>query len=276
MAERAQTPTMLIGDPTHMRVEVQMISALTRYTIQQLRAAGVKQECVAERCGVGVRSVSRIEDEEVILAPCDETLRKAAGVGRPSKTSPFRAFVLKELEADPGLLTVELLRRAKLKGYAGGKSAFFSMVRDVRKHEVPFVCRFEGLPGEFTQHDFGQVDVRFVDETVRRVKFFASRLKWSRFAAVSIVEDETAETLVRSTLEHFITMGGVPRLAVFDRPKTVALKWEKNGTITEWNPRFAQAAMEIGFTAEVCWPYSPNQKDYASYCTSSVWFVAGR
>ena len=29
--------------------------------------------------------------------------------------------------------------------------------------------------------------------------------------------------------------------AVFDRPKTVALKWKKNGEVTEWNPIFADA-----------------------------------
>ena len=55
-------------------------------------------------------------------------------------------------------------------------------------------------------------------------------------------------------------MGGVPLCAVFDRPKTVALQWKKNGEVTEWNPIFAYAALEIGFTAEVCWPYQPQQK----------------
>jgi hypothetical protein len=48
--------------------------------------------------------------------------------------------------------------------------------------------------------------------------------------------------------------------AVFDRPKTVALEWRKDGTITKWNPMFATAALEIGFTAEVCWAYQPQQK----------------
>ncbi len=250
----------LIGDATRPRVEVPMIQALTRYTVQQLRAAGVAQEIVAEQVGISVRSVRRIEAEPPIADPSDANLRSSRRVGRSSKTASFRALVVEELRAVPNLLTVELLRRAKLKGYAGKKSAFFAMVRSVRKREVPFICRFEGLPGEFTQHDFGQVDVRFVDGTTRRVKFFASRLKWSRFAAVSLVANETAETLTRTVLEHFLTLGGIPRLAVFDRPKTVALKWEKDGKITEWNPVFAQAAMEMGFTAEVCWPYSPNQK----------------
>lgn len=65
---------------------------------------------------------------------------------------------------------------------------------------------------------------------------------------------------MRTLLDHLLQLGGVPTLAVFDRPRTVALKWEKDGKITEWNHAFAQAAMDIGFAAHVCWPYSPNQK----------------
>jgi hypothetical protein len=38
--------------------------------------------------------------------------------------------------------------------------------------------RFEGLPGEFSQHDFGQV-LEFCTGASQRIHFFASRLKYS-------------------------------------------------------------------------------------------------
>lgn len=47
----------------------------------------------------------------------------------------------------------------------------------MRPARVAPVVRFEGLPGEFSQHDFGQVDVTYVDGRVERTHFFASRLK---------------------------------------------------------------------------------------------------
>jgi hypothetical protein len=56
---------------------------------------------------------------------------------------------------------------------------------------------------------------------------------------VTLVPDERAETLVRTFVDHFAAIGGVPLLAVFDRPKTVALKWTRDGHVTEWNPLFA-------------------------------------
>ena len=67
--------------------------------------------------------------------------------------------------------------------------------------------------------------LRYLDGTHAVVKFFGSRLKWSRWAAVDLVAGEDSETLVRTVAEHFVRFGGVPLCAVFDRPKTVALKW---------------------------------------------------
>jgi hypothetical protein len=64
------------------------------------------------------------------------------------------------------------------------------------------------------------------------VHFFASRLKYSRWVDVTIVPDECAETLVRTLVDHFALIGGIPLLAVFDRPKTVAGKSATNRTAT--------------------------------------------
>ena len=151
-------------------------------------------------------------------------------------------------------------RRAQLAGYTGGKTALYAW-RALRPDDRPPLVRFEGLAGEFSQHDFGQVDVRFLDGTAERVHFFASRLKYSRWVEVTIVPDERAETLVRALVDHFAAIGGIPLLAVFDRPKTIALKWAKDGQVTEWNPLFAGVALDLGLGIEVCWPAARSKKD---------------
>src|SRR5919109_1809405 len=155
---------------------------------------------------------------------------------------------------------IQILRRAKLKGYTGGKTALYNLISAVRPKTIRPLVRFEGLPGEFTQHDFGHVDVCFLDGVEKRVHFFASRLKYSRWVQVTIVPDESAETLVRTLVDHFAATGGIPLLAVFDRPKTVALKWTRDGQVTEWNPLFAGVALDLGLGIEVCWPARPQQK----------------
>jgi transposase len=49
-------------------------------------------------------------------------------------------------------------------------------------------------------------------------------------------------------------------VTVFDRPKTIALKWGRDGVVTEWNPTFAGVALDLGIGVEVCWPYRPQEK----------------
>jgi transposase len=41
---------------------------------------------------------------------------------------------------------------------------------------------------------------------------------------------------------------------------SIALKWQQNGEVTEWNSVFAYAALEMGPGVELCWPYQARQK----------------
>jgi len=241
--------------------EASMISQLTRYGVQLLLRAGHTERDTAKRLLVSLSTVQRVAREPDIEQIDEEAERARRKVGRPSVAQPYANLVETLLKEDPAMLSVEALRRVRLAGYAGGKSALFALVASLRPpQQEPLMMRFEGLPGEFSQHDFGEVRVRFIDGSRRLVRFFASRLKWSRWVAVTLVDNEVVETLVRQLAHHFAGFGGVPLCAVFDRPKTVALHWSDDGVVTEWNPTFAYAALELGFTAEVCWPHQPRQK----------------
>jgi len=237
-----------------------MLDMLKRHAIQVLRQAGHSLPEVAKLAGVSVRSVQRVGDEGAVSSIDNEAERMRRRIGRPAKAEPFRGFVVEQLTKEPELISLEILRRARLGGYSGGKSALYELIHSVRPKPVRLMTRFEGLPGEFSQHDFGEVDVRFLDGMRKRVHFFASRLKYSRWTEVSIVPNEQVETLVRVLVDHFASIGGIPLLAVFDRPKTIAKSWGRDGEVTEWNPTFAGVALDLGLGIELCWPYSPEQK----------------
>lgn len=137
---------------------------LKRHAIQVLREAGHSQTDVARRLGVSERSVRTVEGEAPVATIDDTAERKRRRIGRPSKAEPLRPFVAELMAKEPELLSLEVLRRARLQaGYAGGKSALYALVASLRPTLARPVVRFEGLPGEFTQHDFGHVDVRIVD-----------------------------------------------------------------------------------------------------------------
>src|SRR5579864_2361026 len=142
-----------------------MHEMLKRHAIQVLRTAGHSQADVAERLKVSERAVRTIEAEASIVTIDDVAERKRRGIGRPSKAEPYRALVTEIVTKEPELMSLEILRRARAAGYAGGKSALYALVATLRPAPARPVVRFEGLPGEFTQHDFGHVDVRFVSGT---------------------------------------------------------------------------------------------------------------
>jgi transposase len=237
-----------------------MLGMLKRHEIKVLLKAGHSQAEVAKLAGVSLRSVKRVAKEEAIDRVDDAAERLKREIGRPSLVQDFRKPVTDLLEKEPNLLSVEVLRRMRLEGYQGQKSALYALIASVRPKDARVLVRFEGLPGEFSQHDFGQVDVEYLDGSTERIRFFASRLKYSRVIRVSLVSDEAVETLVRNFADHLHSWGGAPLMSVFDRPKTVALKWQRDGVVTEWNSTFAYAALEIGVGVDVCWPYRPQEK----------------
>lgn len=233
---------------------------LKRHEVEILLKAGHLKTEVARLAGVSLCSVKRIAEETPVVHVDDAAEREKRRIGRPSLVEDFRKLIVAILEEKSDLPSLEILRRAREAGYPGGKTALYALVASLRPKGVKPLVRFEGLPGEFSQHDFGQVDVEFLNGEICRVHFFASRLKYSRFIRVSLVKDETVESLVRNLAEHLQSWGGVPLMCVFDRPKTVALKWRRNGEVTEWNPVFAYAMLEMGVGVELCWPYQPQQK----------------
>lgn len=216
------------------------------------------QAAVAGKTGVSVQSVRRIEREGPVTTSDAKALTAGSGVGRPSRAAPWAGRLEGWLAEDRDLPGVELLRRAREGGYDGGKSALYELIRRLRVPSIAPLVRFEGVPGEFSQHDFGQVEVRYTTGTVERVRFFASRLKWSRLVDVELVPDEREETLIRGLLAAFEVFGGVPLVTVWDNPKTVVIS--RNGDLIVWNPIFGQVALDYRFAPELCWPRSGNQK----------------
>lgn len=238
----------------------EMISLLKRHEIQVLLKAGFDVSDVAERSATSIDTVRRVRKETSVEHTDDAAARAERRIGRPSKAAPFATRASAWLAEDASLPTQELLRRAKESGYTGSKTAFYTLVAGLRPSGGAPVVRFEGLPGEFSQHDFGHVDVKFVDGRKVRVHFFALRLKYSRYARVTLVGNERVETLVRCLVRDFVAFGGLPLMAVFDRPRTIVKKGGKGREVEEFNSTFAQAIVDIGVGVEMCAPRSGQQK----------------
>jgi hypothetical protein len=75
---------------------------------------------------------------EAVSQVDNEAARAGRRIGRPSKAEPFRPFIVEQLTKEPELLSLEILRRTKLAGYRGGKSALYELVHSIRPG--PYDC----------------------------------------------------------------------------------------------------------------------------------------
>lgn len=200
---------------------------MTRLKVHHMADGGTPQAVIAAKCGISLRSVERVlagpapTREEVVA---DERANHR-GPGRPrivddALLERVRVLVTEE----PAIAATEVHRRARGWGYRGSRSTMAALVKELRPlpKKEPIV-RFEGLPGEYAQFDFGEAKVTYEDGRRDKLIFWAARLKYSRFMHVRLVPDQTAETLARSLVASLVAFGGSPKEWVFDNPKTVRI-----------------------------------------------------
>ncbi len=238
---------------------------MKRFEIQVLRAAGLTVAKTAAATDVSSRTVERVSAEDPIDDPKQHDEEAKARMGRPSKVSAYRELIESWFESEPELSSIAILERLRLEGYDGGKSAVYDLARRLRPPKfTEGIARFEGLPGEFCQHDFGQVVVRYADGEKERIRFFASRLKYSRMARILLVDDERVETVCRGVVDAYAYFGGAPLVGVFDNPKTIVT--ERRGHHVTWNETFSSFVVECGFAAHANWPHRPQEKGSVENC----------
>jgi len=217
--------------------------------------------CQQPEAPVSARSVRRILSEpKPDLAALNGEVT-GPGPGRPSTAEPFRHQVATLLETESELSTVELLRRCRESGYTSGKSAFYELVKSLRTPAgvgAEPIVRFEGVPGEYAQFDFGERWIEFVGGQRRKVIAFVGRLKYSRHVHVEIVPDQKAETLVRAVVACLEAWRCVPLIWVFDNPKTV--RTSPIGQPIVIHSYLAGLAAEVNAAVLLCTPHQPQQK----------------
>jgi transposase len=227
---------------------------MARSTIHFLRKRGMTQAAIAAHVGCERRTVARVLDQPVDHRYPRRTPRSAWASWEP--------VIGEWLDAKlPIKRMLELARADATTPFTASPATWYRLVTGVQRARAATaapVIRFEGLPGEFLQVDWGEAYVRIGVEVVRRV-FLAARLKYSRVLAVRWTPNMTLEPLLRGLLEIVAELGGIPWAWVFDNMKTVTLGRTGDGT-PRWNPVFARFAAELGFHAELCDPYAPQQK----------------
>jgi hypothetical protein len=222
-----------------------MIEMLKRHETEVLRLTGHMWNKVASFAATPVCAVRRVAVEGSVATVDNAAERARQQMGRPSM-SASRKVPVDAPTQEPRLRSENSPHRGRYGGCAGWKSALYALTQALQPRVVVPLVRFGGLGGEFSQHDFAEVVVRYHDAKETTVRFSTSRLQYPRRMEVTLSPDVRTETFVPTPVEHLDAFGGIPLVAVFDRPKPVTLKWGRDGVVTECNPTFAGATLDLG------------------------------
>lgn len=237
-----------------------MLNIMSYLKIRHLHEGGLTNQAIAHAVGCSVRTVynalkGRPPTPEEIASGA---MHRDTPLGRRSIVAGLRSVIEPWLHEKRDILVTEILRRVRSQGYKGSDRPIYDLVKEIRPPPLPPSpeVRFDGLPGEFAQFDFGQCRIAFKDGTTSKVRFFEGILKYSRYRHVVIVANEQAETLARATVACFASWGGAPKQWVYDNPTTVWYNREKQIA----HAYLRQLLAEYNALIEATVPRRPNQK----------------
>ncbi len=239
-----------------------MLRSQTVLTIHDLHVQGKSVQEIAQELKISRTTVRKYlsHPEAVIPKPRPP---------RPSKLDPFKEQITKWVTEDHCTNCEVIFIRLQKMGYTGGISIlkeFVHPLRPVVAGHAP-VQRYETKPGEQVQFDWGEFVYEEAGE-LRKYYGFVAILGYSRMRFVTFVKRCDTPTLIRCLMEAFEYFGGLTRVALTDRMKSVLVEMVENKP--KWNCRFADFMVSIGVGARVCKPYTPQTKGKVERSVSHV------
>lgn len=233
-----------------------MYDKMDRNAVKAMKKRDISNAQISRELRMDPKTVRHILEQPVDVKP--KTRERVSAVD--SFTSEITDWLARQI---PVQRMLELAQEAP-QPFVGSRSEFYRQVAKLReklelKDREAFV-RFEGLPGEYCQIDWGEVrGLQFLHQPAGTRYFFCARLKWSRLSFVVFTKDMKLETLIRCMLGAFEYFGGVPWNCVFDNMRTVTSGRDSEGRPI-WNARFLKFMVELESHPLACWPESGNQK----------------
>ena len=158
-------------------------------------------------------------------------------------------------------------------GYDGSYDAVKRFVRTLVSHTPKISCRFETLPGQEAQVDFGEGapthDAR--SGKYRKPRLFVLSLSFSRAAFRKVVWRSSQQIWCELHEEAFAYFGGVPEWIRLDNLKEGVI--DPDIYDPELNRLYATVLNYYKVIPLPCRPYSPDLKGAVSYCTMSHFCV---
>lgn len=226
-----------------------MIDRRTIFEIHRLFHEGYKIRQIARTLKLSRDSVKKYLDTPNPPKPW---------VVRKSKLDPFKDEIQGLLGRYPAVSVAVLFQRLRPQGYAGGISILREYLQRIRPKRKRAYVRFESVPGEQFQIDWGHFDSLTYGKTPRKLYCLAVIEAHSRLLYGEFTHSQKQDALHQGLLNAFRFFGGTTKEIVTDNMLTAVL--EREGALIRFNEAFLEFLRPFRIVPKACHPYQPHEK----------------
>jgi len=215
--------------------------------IRSLAKQGYSQREIEKMTGINRRTISKYLREGAL-----PTYRK---INRTSKLEPYYPLIegwLKE-QAFQATRIHELLIAEGFDGAYHTVRRYVKQIKEQRDRQA--YIRFETMPGQQAQVDFGDFQISCADGSKITIYAFVMALGFSRHMYVEFIDRCTLPNFLACHQHAFGFFGGIPAEILYDNMKNVVIN--RHGSNVQWNTSFEAFALHYGFKPLVAPPYAP-------------------
>jgi transposase len=144
----------------------------------------------------------------------------------------------------------------KCQGFSGSYDIVQRYVKEIKeKRDRVAYVRFETMPGQQAQVDFGDFKISMIDGSTLTIYCFIMVLGYSRNMYIEFIDRCTMANFLACHQHAFGFFGGVPAEILYDNMKNAVIK--KLAGVTHWNKELEAFAMHYGFKLLSTPPYAP-------------------
>lgn len=236
-------------------------------TIKNLKAKNpdISNREIARQLGLSHNTVK--------LALERPTTPKYNSSGRVSSLEPLKDEILRMLNVlklNGSRIYDELL----LKGYTGGKTAFYDFLRKIKQPEVKHFTPYETAPGEQSQFDWSPYTV-LIGGCLTNIYVYCYILSFSRYQIFEVSLSQNQPSIFEALENSIIESGGACQRLQTDNAKSFVINASKNNL--QWNPRYLNLCAHYGFNPTRSLPGHPWSKGKVekSFSYLENHFIAG-
>lgn len=224
-----------------------MITKETLMNIRSLATQGYSHRQIARMTGLHRVTVKKYLNEG--------QLPVYHKTDRASLLQPYQELIGNWLSQENFQATriYELLTAQGYKGSYDTVQRYVKALKE-RRDRIAYI-RFETMPGQQAQVDFGDFQIEEPDGSKKTVYCFIMVLGYSRHMYIEFIEDCTMPNFLACHQHAFGFFGGLPSEILYDNMKNVVVK-HLVGTV-EWNRTFSSFCVHYGFKPVAAPPYSP-------------------